>query len=121
MAVVRNRRKNAFAGLYLAAQTDNVYPFALSNNVYLFALSTELKRLSSITMPRPRQKTAATSLKMTSEVRDLWEQCAAAERRSLTNMFEVMVRNYAKKLELDSPAHSPAPIVRTSKTTPKKH
>ena len=51
-------------------------------------------------MPRPLRKTAATSLKMTPEVRDLWEQCAAAESRSLTNMFEVMVRDYAKKLGL---------------------
>lgn len=54
-------------------------------------------------MPRPLQKTAATSLKMTPEVRDLWEQCGAAENRSLTNMFEVLVRNYAKKLGLHQP------------------
>lgn len=32
------------------------------------------------------------------KVRELWEQCSAAENRSLTNMFEVMVREYAKKL-----------------------
>jgi hypothetical protein len=51
-------------------------------------------------MPRPLRKTTATSLKMTPDVRDLWEQCAAAESRSLTNMFEVMVRDYAKKLGL---------------------
>lgn len=38
---------------------------------------------------------------MTPEVRDLWEQCAAAENRSLTNMFEVMVRDHAKKLQLE--------------------
>lgn len=54
-------------------------------------------------MPRPLRKTAATSLKMTPEVRDLWEQCAAAESRRLTNMFEVMVRDYAKKLGLHKP------------------
>lgn len=58
-------------------------------------------------MPRPLRKTAATSLKMTPEVRDLWEQCAAAENRSLTNMFEVMVREHAKKLNL---APAPAPM-----------
>jgi uncharacterized protein (DUF1778 family) len=57
-------------------------------------------------MPRPLRKTAATSLKMTPEVRDLWEQCAAAENRSLTNMFEVMVREHAKKLNL-APAAAP--------------
>lgn len=51
-------------------------------------------------MPRPLRKTAATSLKMTPEVRDLWEQCAATESRSLTNMFEVMVREHAKRLRI---------------------
>ena len=53
-------------------------------------------------MPRPLHKTAATSLKMTPEVRDLWEQCAAAESRSLTNMFEVMVLEHAKRLGFTS-------------------
>ena len=48
-------------------------------------------------MPRAKTKTAATSLKLTPEVRDLWEQCAAGEHRTLTNMFEVMVREYAKR------------------------
>lgn len=57
-------------------------------------------------MPRPLRKTAATSLKMTPEVRDLWEQCAAAENRSLTNMFEVMVRAYSKKLGLHNPTEA---------------
>ena len=55
-------------------------------------------------MPRPLRKTAVTSLKMTPEVRDLWEQCAAAESRSLANMFEVMVREHAKKLKITAPA-----------------
>lgn len=58
-------------------------------------------------MPRPLRKTAATSLKMTPEVRDLWERCAAAENRSLTNMFEVMVRDRAKALNLRSQATTP--------------
>ena len=51
-------------------------------------------------MSRPKRKTEATTLKMTPEVRDLWERCAAEEHRSLTNMFEVMVREHAKKLKL---------------------
>ena len=59
-------------------------------------------------MPRPLRKTAATSLKMTPEVRDLWEQCAAAESRSLTNMFEVMVRGHAKKLGLHNLTEAPS-------------
>lgn len=51
-------------------------------------------------MPRPKSKTSATTLKMTPEIRDLWERCAAEEHRTLTNMFEVMVRTYAKKLRI---------------------
>lgn len=62
-------------------------------------------------MSRPLRKTAATSLKMTPEVRDLWEQCAAAENRSLTNMFEVMVRDRAKTLNVH-PRPAPAPAAR---------
>lgn len=67
-------------------------------------------------MPRPLRKTAVTSLKMTPEVRDLWEQCAAAESRSLTNMFEVLVRAHAKKLKL-VPTPTPAPAPKKNKTT----
>jgi hypothetical protein len=66
-------------------------------------------------MPRPLRKTAATSLKMTPEVRSLWEGCAAAENRSLTNMFEVMVRDYAKKLGVVAPVQAQS----TKKTTKK--
>ena len=51
-------------------------------------------------MARPKRKTEATTLKMTPEIRDLWERCAEEEHRSLTNMFEVMVREHAKKLKL---------------------
>ena len=54
-------------------------------------------------MPRPLRKTAATSLKMTPEVRNLWDKCATGKSGSLTNMFEVMVRVYAKKLGLHNP------------------
>ena len=59
-------------------------------------------------MARPKKgKTEATTLKMTPEVRDLWERCAATEHRSLTNMFEVMVHEHAKKLHLlPAPADS---------------
>lgn len=55
-------------------------------------------------MPRPKSKTSATTLKMTPEVRALWERCAAEEHRTLTNMFEVMVRTYAKKLRIPTDA-----------------
>lgn len=71
-------------------------------------------------MPRPLRKTAATSLKMTPEVRDLWEQCAAAERRSLTNMFEMMVRDYAKKLDVGPSAAAPGAAAKRANKAPKK-
>lgn len=41
---------------------------------------------------------------MTPEVRELWELCASAESRSLTNIFEVKVRAYAKRLGVASAA-----------------
>ena len=56
---------------------------------------------------RPMTKTEATTLKMTPEVRDLWEQCAASEHRTLTNMFEVMVRGHAAKLGITSKLAAP--------------
>ena len=43
---------------------------------------------------------------------------AAAESRSLTNMFEVMVREHAKKLHL---APTPVPAAPTKKTKPTKN
>lgn len=61
-------------------------------------------------MARPKRKTEATTLKMTPEVRDLWERCAATEHRSLTNMFEVMVREHAKKLHLAPSPTAALPI-----------
>jgi hypothetical protein len=61
-------------------------------------------------MARPKRKTEATTLKMTPEVRDLWERCAAEEHRSLTNMFEVMVREHAKKLNLALTAAPPSAV-----------
>lgn len=59
-------------------------------------------------MARPKRKTEATTLKMTPEVRDLWERCAASECRSLTNMFEVMVRDYAKRAKLPPSTSTPS-------------
>ena len=63
-------------------------------------------------MPRPKTKTSTTTLKMTPEVRALWEKSAHQECRSLTNMFEVMVRQYARQINigLDS-ASTPGPDV----------
>jgi len=73
-------------------------------------------------MGRPKLKSVTTTLKMTPEVRDLWSQCAEKEYRSLTSMFEVMVRDYAKKVCVEpSPVpEAPAPAAKTNKTTTKK-
>lgn len=73
-------------------------------------------------MARPKLKTETTTLKMTPEVRDLWEQCAEMEYRSLTSMFEVMVRDYAKKVGV-KPSAAPeasAPGATMTKSTIKK-
>ena len=60
-------------------------------------------------MARPKLKSVTTTLKMTPEVRDLWNQCAEKEYRSLTSMFEVMVRVYAKKVGVERLPESVAP------------
>jgi len=67
-------------------------------------------------MARPKLKTVTTTLKMTPEVRDLWAQCAEKEYRTLTSMFEVMVREYAKALKVQAtPAESPVTGARAKK------
>ena len=89
------------------AYADNVYPLGISGGALLAQ-----KGLPA--MARPKSKTSATTLKMTPEVRDLWERCAAEEHRTLTNMFEVMVRAYAKNLRVE-PAVVPAPPKRAAR------
>lgn len=62
-----------------------------------------------------------TTLKMAPEVRDLWEQCAQLEHRSLTNMFEVMVRDTAKKLGVQpSTVSAIAPVAANPVNTAKR-
>lgn len=60
-------------------------------------------------MARPKRKTEITTLKMTPEVRDLWERCAQAEHRTLTNMFEAMVYDYAKRTGIQPAAPTSTP------------
>ena len=69
--------------------------------VNVFPLDIYKEKVLQIVMARPKRKTAVTTLKMTPEIRDLWERCAAAEVRPLTNMFEVMVRSYARQLGIE--------------------
>lgn len=61
-------------------------------------------------MARPKLKTEANTLKMSLEVQDLWERCAAQEHRSLTNMFEVMVRDCVKRLNVLAAPASGSPL-----------
>lgn len=64
-------------------------------------------------MPRPKTKTSVTTLRMPPDVRELWELCAAEERRSLTTMFEVMVRAYAKRAGIKAAPPASAPDSKT--------
>ena len=65
---------------------------------------------------RPLTKTLLTTLRLTPEMRELWGQCAAAEHRTLTNLFEVAVRDYAKKLGIaPQPPASAAPKAASKK------
>jgi hypothetical protein len=68
-------------------------------------------------MPRPKRKTVTTTLKMTPEVKELWELCADAEHRTLTNMFEMMVFEYAKKLKITRTGSSVEPVISPKSTT----
>lgn len=63
-------------------------------------------------MTRPKLKTITTTLKMTPEVRELWASCAEKEYRSLSSMFEVMVRTYAEKVSV-------SPIAKSSESNDK--
>jgi hypothetical protein len=65
-------------------------------------------------MARPKRKTEMTTLKMTPEIRGLWAAAAAAEQRTLSNMFEVMVTRYCTDHGVTPPPAEPA-IQTTSK------
>jgi hypothetical protein len=56
-------------------------------------------------MSRPKLKTQATTVKMTPEVKQLWSSAAEAEHRSLSNMFEVMVRKYCEDAGIAQPTY----------------
>ena len=61
-------------------------------------------------MARPKTKTETTTLKMTPEIKALWALCAEQEHRSLTNMFDIMVMDYAKKLNIALPKSITCPV-----------
>jgi hypothetical protein len=115
----------AVAGAYVAGQltaglSSIVFERGLVGRVlgYPLAVFNTQSLHASRSLPRPLRTTAATSLMMTPEVRSLCVQCAAAENRSLTNMFEVMVRDRAKTLNLQ-PRPAPVPASRKAASSKK--
>lgn len=54
-------------------------------------------------MPRPRRKTEVATIKLTPEVRRAWEAAAESERRSLANVFEVAILEYARRHHIAIP------------------
>lgn len=70
-------------------------------------------------MPRAKTKTEVTTLKMTPEVRGLWEKCATYERRTLANMFEVMLRHYARRIGIKPAVPDPAATTVAAKPAPR--
>ena len=58
-------------------------------------------------MARPKVKTSIATLKMTPEVRRLWELAAERESRTLSNMFEVLVLRHCHGAGIASEAVSP--------------
>lgn len=59
-------------------------------------------------MPRPKTKTHATTIRLSPSIRAAWEAAAAAEQRSLTNMFEVAIHEYIKRHKIPLPAQTPS-------------
>ena len=69
--------------------------------------------------PRKKTKTVITTVKMSPEVRVLWEQCAEHENRSLTNLFEVLLRDYAKRLGVTPDPQRVAAAAEATRDTPR--
>jgi hypothetical protein len=59
-------------------------------------------------MPKPKTKTEVATIKLTLQVRQAWEAAAAAERRSLANMFEVAILDYCEKHGVPVPPEASA-------------
>lgn len=60
-------------------------------------------------MARVKKKTEVATIKLTPQCRAAWETAAAAETRSLANMFEVAILDYCKRHEITVPADAPEP------------
>ncbi|MHB8745968.1 MAG: hypothetical protein ACYC7I_05470 [Gammaproteobacteria bacterium] len=68
-------------------------------------------------MPRAQAKTATLTLRVDPRVKDLLTAAAEADRRSLSNMLEVIVLGYCKRhgIVADKPRFPPKPPVAAKK------
>lgn len=67
-------------------------------------------------MARVKTKTEVATIKLTPQCRAAWEAAAAAETRSLANMFEVAILEYCRRHKVEVPAAPvDAPHVRPAK------
>jgi hypothetical protein len=71
-------------------------------------------------MPKPKTKTEVATIKLTLQVRHAWEAAAAAERRSLANMFEVAILDYCEKHGVPVPPEAPSPAPAAKATAARK-
>lgn len=55
-------------------------------------------------MPRPRIKTIASTVRLSPEVKAVWEAAASHERRSMASMLEVALLDYVKRHRIEVPA-----------------
>lgn len=55
-------------------------------------------------MARVKTKTEVATIKLTPQCRVAWEAAAAAETRSLANMFEVAILDYCRRHDVQVPA-----------------
>lgn len=55
-------------------------------------------------MARPKLKSITTTIKLTPEVRAAWQAAAVQERRTLTNMLEVLVLDWCRRHKIEVPA-----------------
>lgn len=70
-------------------------------------------------MARLKTKTQVATIKLTPQCRMAWEAMAAAETRSLANMFEVAILDYCRRHEVVVPsATEDAPPVKPAARKP---
>ncbi len=73
-------------------------------------------------MARVKTKTEVATIKLTPQCRMAWEAAAAAETRSLANMFEVAILEYCRLHDVAVPPvlHAAAPSQQATRSRPNK-